>query len=99
MENSRMNIASCFNKMITKKTQAVSSNLFVLAQEISDLFLRISNFLRSSQIFLSLDFPQLLDIQGKMLKFCNTKRFNKTPEWTVRFTILLGYHHIPFSSL
>ena len=85
--------------MVTKKTQVVSSNLFVLAQEISDLFLRISNVLRRFPVFLSLDLPQLLDTQGQMLKFCDTKRFNKTPEWTVRFTILLGYHHIPFSSL
>ena len=85
--------------MVTKKTQVVSSNLFVLAQEISDLFLRISNVLRRFPVFLSLDLPQLLDTQGQMLKFCDTKRFNRTPEWTVRFTILLGYHHIPFSSL
>ena len=85
--------------MVTKKTKVVSSNLFVLAQEISDLFLRISNVLRRFPVFLSLDLPQLLDTQGQMLKFCDTKRFNRTPEWTVRFTILLGYHHIPFSSL
>ena len=85
--------------MVTKKTQVVSSNLFVLAQEISDLFLRISNVLRSFPVFLRLDFPQLLDTQGKILKFCDTKRFNKTPERAVRFTLLLDYHHVPFSSL
>ena len=55
--------------MVTKKTQVVFSNLFVLAQEISDLIPRIASALRSFPIFLNLDFPQLLDIQGKMLKF------------------------------
>ena len=55
-----------FNKMVTKKTQVVFSNLFVLVREISDLIPRIA---RSFPIFLNLDFPQLLDSQGKMLKF------------------------------
>ena len=56
--------------MVTKKTQVViSSNLFALAQQISDLIPRIVGALRSFPIFLNLDFPQLLDSQGKVLKF------------------------------
>ena len=58
-----------FNKMVTKKTQVVFSNLFVLVREISDLIHRIASALRSFTIFLNLDFSQLLDSQGKMLKF------------------------------
>ena len=55
--------------MVTEKTKVVSSNLFVRAREISDLVPRITSALRSFPIFLNLDFPQLLDTQGKMLKF------------------------------
>ena len=55
--------------MVTKKTKVVSSNLFVRAREISDLVPRITSALRSFPIFLNLDFPQLLDTQGKILKF------------------------------
>ena len=55
--------------MVTKKTQLVSSNLVVLAREISDLVPRITSALKSFSIFLNLDFPQLLDTQGKMLRF------------------------------
>ena len=57
------------NVMVTKTTQIVSSNLFVPAREISDLSPRITSALRSFPIFLNIDFPQLLDIQEKMLKF------------------------------
>ena len=68
--------------MVAKKTQVVSSNLFVLAREISDLIPKIISALRSFPIFLNLDFSQLLDrYQGKdveILYQC-TKRFNKTP--------------------
>ena len=87
------------NVMVTKVTQIVSFNLFVPAREISDLIPRITSALRSFPIFLNIDFPQLLDIQEKMLKFhINVqKRFKKTPEWAVRLTLLLGYHHIHFS--
>ena len=56
--------------MITKLTQVASSNLFVLPREISDLLPQITSTLRSFPIFLNLDFPQLLDTYGKMLKFC-----------------------------
>ena len=48
-----------FNKMVTKKTQVVFSNLFVLAREISDLIPRRASALRSFPIFLNLDFPKL----------------------------------------
>ena len=85
--------------MVTKKTKVVSSNLFVRAREISDLVPRITSALRSFPIFLNLDFPQLLDTQGKMLRFCINvqKKFIKIPKWAVRITLFLGFHHIHFS--
>ena len=52
-------LSHVLNVMVTKVTQIVPSNLFVPAREISDLL----------PIFLNIDFPQLLDIQEKMLKF------------------------------
>ena len=56
-----------FNIMGTKKTQAVSSKLLVLAREISDFMPMITSAFRSFPSFFNLDFPHLLDTQGKML--------------------------------
>ena len=65
--------------MVAKKTQVVSSNLFVLAREISD---RIPKIIRSFPIFLNLDFSQLLDRypgENVEILYQCIKRFNKTP--------------------
>ena len=55
--------------MVTKKTQVVSFNLFVLGWEISDLVPTINSTLKCFIILLNLDFPQLLNTQGKVLRF------------------------------
>ena len=75
-----------FNKMVTKKTQVVFSNLFVLAREISDLIPGITSALRSFPIFFNLDFPQLFDRYPRKdveISYQCTKRFNKTPDWAI----------------
>ena len=92
------------NIIVTKKTQVISSNFFVLAQEISDLVPRISSTLRSFLKFFLRNLPYSRistavrcprkDVE---ISYQSTKRFNKTPKWAVRFTLLLGYHHIYFS--
>ena len=67
--------------MVTKKTQVVSSNLFVLAREISDLISRITSTLRGFPIFLNLGFPQLFDRYTRKdveISYQCTKRFDKT---------------------
>ena len=72
-----------FNIMVTKRTQVVSSNLFVLAREISDLIPRITSTLRSFTVFFNLDFPELFDKYPRKdveISYQCIKRFNKTSE-------------------
>ena len=84
-------------RMVTQKTQVVSSNLFVLAREISDLIPRITSALRSFPIYLNLDFSQLLDTQGKMLKF----RINAQKDLAKLLNVLLDlpFHWVPITSI
>ena len=91
--------------MVTKKTQVVSSNLFVLALEISDFFPRTASALRSFPVFLSLDFPRLLDSQRNMLKFLInvekdlTKLLNRLLNLCLPYTYIhsfIGFPSHPF---
>ena len=58
-----------FFTMVIKKTQEVSSSLFMLGRKISDVAPGASNALENFPIFLTIDFPQMLDALGKWLKF------------------------------
>ena len=54
--------------MVTKNTEGISSNSIVLFQKFADFIPRASSALRSFPTFLALDFSDLLDALGKMLK-------------------------------
>ena len=54
--------------MITKKTQGVSSNLFVLGVKFSDFVHRAFSVLRNFPNFFALGVPQMLDALGKRWK-------------------------------
>ena len=55
--------------MFTKKTQGISSKLFVLGRKFSNFVPRASSVLRNFPTFLALDFSQLSDALRKRLKF------------------------------
>ena len=55
--------------MFTKKTQGISSNLFVLGRKFSNFVPRASSALRNFPTFLALDFSQLSDALRKRLNF------------------------------
>ena len=55
--------------MFTKKTQGISSNLFVLGRKFSNFVPRASSAFRNFPTFLALDFSHLSDALRKRLKF------------------------------
>ena len=70
LEHSRRSIVFCVSYLIfSKKTEGISSNLFVLGWEFSNFVPGASSALRSFLTFLALDFPQLSDALRKRLKF------------------------------
>ena len=102
LENNRRNIVFHVSYItFTKKTQGVSSNLFVLGQKFSNFVPTASSALWNLPTFLALDFPQLSYALRKRLKFhINVRQgLKKTTEWVLRFILLLGYHLIHISFL
>ena len=70
LENNRRNIVFRVSYITsTKKTQGISSNLFVLGRKFSNFVPTASSALRNSLTFLALDFPRLSDALRKRLKF------------------------------
>ena len=88
-----------FHTMFTKKTQGISTNLFVLGRKFSDFAARASRTLRYfPNVSYNLDFSQLLDAIRRRLKFhINVKQgLRKTPKWVVRFSITVGLPSHPY---
>ena len=70
LENNRRNIVFHVSYItFTKKTQGISSNLFVLGRKCSNFAPRESSALRNFPPFLALDISQLSDVLKKRLKF------------------------------
>ena len=70
LENSRRYIVFRVSYItFTKKTQGISSNLFVIGRKFSNFVPTVSRALRNFPTFLALDFPQLSDAQRQRLKF------------------------------
>ena len=88
-----------FNTMITKKTQAVSSNLFVFGVKMSVFVPKVSRALRNFPNFFALDFHELLDALGKRWKLDIIIRqgFKKLLNGLLDSSFFGDYHriHIP----
>ena len=70
LKHNRRNAVFCVSYIIfTKKTQGISSNLFVLDRGFSNFVPTASSALRNFPTFLALDFPQLSDPLRKRLTF------------------------------
>ena len=82
--------------MFKKKTQGISSNLFVPDRKFSNFLPGASTVLRNFPTFPTLDFSQFSEALGKRPKFHVNVRQG---EWVVRFVLLLGYHLIHISFL
>ena len=65
---------SVFHIIVTKKTQGISSKLFVLGQKFSNFVSRASGTFRNSLMFFALDFWQLSDALRKRLKYINVQQ-------------------------
>ena len=65
IESNRINIASCFNAVTSKKTQGFSFNLFVSCQNIFEFALNASSALRNYPPFLALTF---IILKGTLFK-------------------------------
>ena len=102
LKHNKRNVVFCVSCIIfTKKTQGISSKLFVLGRDFSNFFPTASSTLRSFPTLLALDFPQLPDALRKRLTFQINVRQNlkKTTEWVVRFILFLDYLPIHISFL
>ena len=84
--------------MITKKMQRIFPNFYVLGRKFADFVPRASSALITFVTFFAVDFPQLLDVLEKGLKYdINVEQgFKKLLNSLLDSSFLWGYHRIHF---